>query len=66
MTSRVPLISGQMPNCGSEKSGFQSPSVMNAPTPTSWKNLIVSLSSEATMPSVVSTEIIAASEQAQP
>ena len=63
MTSRVPLISGQMPYCGSAKSGFQSPSVMNAPTPTSWKNLIVSFSREATMPSVVSTEITAAANR---
>ena len=50
VTSRVPLISGQMPNWGSAKSGFQSPSLMNAHTPTSSKNLIVSPSSEATMP----------------
>ena len=56
MTSRVPLISGQIPNCGSANSGFQSPSVMNAPSPTSWKNSIVSLSSATTIPSVVSTE----------
>src|SRR5688500_7384106 len=58
----VPSISGITPNCGSANSGVHSVPNRKSKMPTSPKKLIVSPSSEARIPSVVSTDRAAAAK----